>query len=128
MSYGKRRIERREIIGTVERSHGLDEISSDDFERPVLYDPTRVCNICEIGMGHNDGRAVREAAALAERLASHRRCAVEVLITEAENRWESGQVAQLGVDGWSMLSCSDEDTESAIEDSDSSAEWEIVDS
>lgn len=127
MSYEKRRMDRREINGTVERLYE-QEASSDDIERPMLYDPTRVCNICEIGSGHNDGRDVREAAELAEILASHRRCEVEALVTGAEEKWESEQRAQLGIDGWSMLSCSNEDSESASQDSDSSAGWEMIDS
>ena len=128
MSYEKRRMDRREIISTVERSYGLDEISNDDVERGLLYDPTRVCNICETGKGHNDGRDVREAAELVEILASHRKCEIEALVAGAEERWESEQKAQLGIEGRSMLGCSDEDSESATDDSDSSAEWEIIDS
>ena len=128
MSYEKRRTDRREINGTVERSYGPDEVSSDDVDRRILYDPTRVCNICEIGEGHNDGRDVREGAELAEILASYRRCEIEALVTGAEERWESEQRAQLGIDGWSMLSCSDEDSKSATEDSDFSVESEMIDS
>ena len=124
MSYEKRRMNRREINGTVKGSYG-QEVSSDNIERQVLYDPTRVCNICEIGSGHNDGREVREAAELAEILASHRRWEVEALVTGAEDRWESKQRAQLSIDGWSLP---DEDSESASQDSDSSAGWEMIDS
>ena len=128
MSYEKRRLDRREINATVERSYGQEEISSDDIERPLPYDPSRVCTICEIGKGHNDGRDVREAAKLAEILASHRRREIEALVTGAEEKWESEQRAQLGIDEWSMLSYSDEDSESAAQDSDSSVGWEIIDS
>ena len=128
MSYEKRIMDRREINGTVERLYEQEEISSDDIERRLLYDPTRVCTICEIGKGHNDGRDVREAAELAEILASHRRHEIEALVTRAQEKWESEQRAQLGTDGWSMLSCSDEDSKSAAQDSDSSVGWEIIDS
>lgn len=131
MSYEKRRMDRKEINSTVDRSYGLDVVSSDEIDRRLLYDPKRVCHICEIGKGHNDGRDVREAAKLAETLASHRRCGIEALVAGAEERWENEQRVQVGVDGWSTLSCSDEDFECATEaseDSYSSTGWEMIDS
>ncbi|KAL8785815.1 MAG: hypothetical protein Q9195_008496 [Heterodermia aff. obscurata] len=128
MSYEKRRMDQREIKITVEGSYVLDDISSDDVDRQLLYNPLRVCNICEIGEGHNDGRDVREAAKLAETLASHRRCGIEALVAGAEERWEGEQRIQVGNDGWSVLSCSDEDSDCTTQHSESSAGWEIVNS
>ena len=85
------------------------------------------CSVCLEREDAYEDYAWWEEAELAENLWSHQKGGGQILMEDAVERWESEQREQLDRDGWSVLSCSVEHSDTDREDSDSVFEWEVID-